>query len=153
MTTEATATKRPKSAADWKKAGRHDVVLPSGVEVTITIPNLPEMIKTGKIPNDLLDAALNALQKEKITPELMKEQADFFQLLVMTMVKDPVISEEDYAELPYEDIELLIELGTRQRDLDALGRHIAGLHRSAEWRNFRGWAFGDSDVDDDNGEW
>lgn len=136
-------TSRPKDAASWTAAKRHDVTLPSGVEVSIEIPNLPLMVKTGQIPNELLDAALGAMQRQEITPELLNEQSDFFNKLVSTMVVDPVVTEEQVSNLPYEDIELLVEIGTRQRDLDALGRHIAGLHKSAEWRKFRGLDYGD----------
>lgn len=135
-----------KNIADWKKAKVHDVTLPSGTTVSITIPNLPQMVKTGQIPNDLLDAALGAMQTQEVTPELVKEQADFYNKLVVWMVKDPELTEADVDEIPYEDVELLVELGTRQRDLDALGRHIGGLHKSAEWRRFRGVLYGDEDL-------
>jgi hypothetical protein len=131
--------RRAKSAADWKKAKEHDITLASGIEVTIAIPNLPLMVKTGQIPSDLLDAAIGAIQKERITEALIKEQSDFFHLLVKTMVKEPQITDEDIPDLPYEDIELLVEIGTRQRDIDAVGNQIAGLHKSEDWRKFRGW--------------
>jgi hypothetical protein len=140
---DTTVVTKPRDASAWKKAGVHEVTLPSGTEVTITIPNLPQMVKNGSIPNNLLDAAIGAIQKETITRELLAEQAEFFSLLVTTMVKEPSITADDVADLPYEDIELLVEIGTRQRDLDALGNHIAGLHRSAEWRRFRGLDYGD----------
>lgn len=148
MTATAVAPKTAakKTTAGWKKAKRHDVTLPSGFEVAIEIPNLPAMVKAGQVPNDLIDAALGAMQKQEITAELIKEQADFFNLLVITMVKEPEITMEDVEDLPYEDVELLVEIGTRQRDLDALGRHIAGLHKSDEWRKFRGLDYGDEDV-------
>lgn len=134
-----------RSKTDWKKAKRHSVTLPSGFEVEVEIPNLPQMVKTGQIPNNLLDAALGAIKQQTITKELIEEQADFFNLLVSTMVKDPAITVEELEndEVPYEDVELLVEIGTRQRDLDALGRHISGLHTSEEWRKFRGWDYGD----------
>jgi hypothetical protein len=140
----ATVTKneigvRPKSATEWKKAKQHYITLASGMEVGVIIPNLPLMVKTGQVPSDLLDAAIGAIKKEQITPELIKEQSDFFHLLVKVMVKDPEITDEDIPELPYEDIELLVEIGTRQRDIDAIGNQIAGLHKSEDWRKFRGW--------------
>lgn len=147
MSTAVDVVSRPKDAAAWKKAGIHDITLPSGVEVSIKIPNLPQMVKQGAIPNDLLDAALGAIQKERVTKQLIEEQADFFHLLVMTMVVKPTITSEDVPDLPYEDIELLVELGTRQRDIDALGRHIAGLHKSREWREFRGFGSGDEALE------
>jgi hypothetical protein len=141
MSTEKTAAAKKRTLSDWKKRKRHPVTLPSGFEVEVEIPNLPLMVKQGTIPNDLLDAALGAIERQQVTPELIKEQADFFGLLVSVMVKDPegitpdVINND---ELPFEDIELLVELGTRQRDVDAVGNHLGGLHTSKEWRIFRG---------------
>lgn len=136
---EETIGRRVKTVAAWKSSRRHYIILASGVEVGIEIPNLPLMVKTGVIPNDLLDAALGAIQKQEITPELIKEQSDFFHLLVSVMVKEPELAPEDIPDLPYEDIELLVEIGTRQRDIDAIGNQVAGLHKSADWRKFRGW--------------
>ncbi len=132
--------------AAWKKAKRHPVTLPSGFEVEIEIPNLPLLVKTGHFPNDLVDAAIGAIQRQEITKELVDQQSDFYHKLVALTVKSPEITEEDVVELPYEDIELLVELATRNRDVDALGRHIAGLHTSREWRKFRGLDYGDEDV-------
>lgn len=128
-----------RTLAGWKKAKRHAVKLPSGFEVEIEVPNLPLMIKAGTIPNHLLDAALGAIERQQITTELIKEQADFFELLVSTMVKEPELTAEDVREIPFEDVELLVEIGTRQRDVDAVGNHIGGLHTSKEWRQFRGF--------------
>lgn len=148
MATKPTETKvKPKDVSAWKKAGEHDVNLGSGAVVTIRLPNLPQMIKTGEIPNDLLDAALGAIQKERITPELMKEQADFFNLLVSRTVIDPVVTPEEVPGLPYEDIELLVELATRQRDVDFIGHNLGGYHLSDDWRKFRGLDSGDENVE------
>ena len=137
---ESTPTAKTKpTLAGWKKAKRHAVVLPSGFEVEIEVPNLPLMIKTGTIPNHLLDAALGAIERQQVTTELIKEQADFFELLVSTMVVEPKLTVEEVREIPFEDVELLVEIGTRQRDVDAVGNHIGGLHTSKEWRQFRGF--------------
>jgi hypothetical protein len=139
---------KPTTAAAWKKAKTHEVVLPSGVAVEIEIPNLSQMVKTGELPNDLIDAALGAMQKQRVTPDLLLKQADFYTKLVALTVVKPKITEEDVADLPYEDQELLVELATRQRDVDALGHHIAGLHTSKDWRRFRGYDISDEDVED-----
>jgi hypothetical protein len=142
----ATETKTTKAA--WKKAKRHDITLPSGTEVSIEIPNLPLLIKTGHFPNELIDAALGAVKRDTITPELINQQSDFYHELVALTVKVPEISVEDVLELPYEDVELIVELATRNRDVDALGHHIAGLHKVSDWRKFRGLDYGDEDLDD-----
>lgn len=146
MTAQKTTAKKTDLAA-WKKAKRHNITLPSGVEVEVEIPNLPLLIKTGQFPNDLMEAAIGAIQRQEINKELIEQQADFYNKLVVLAVKSPEITEEDVAELPYEDVELIVEIATRNRDLDALGRHIAGLHRSAEWRTFRGLDYGDEAVE------
>lgn len=134
----ATTTKTDKKSA-WKKAGVHTVALPSGMEVDVRIPNLPLMIKQGSIPNNLIQTALGVMDNQSITAELLSEQADFFHMLVASMVVEPELTPEEVPEVvPYEDIELLAELATRQRDVDALGHHIGGLHTSKDWRVFRG---------------
>lgn len=147
-TPKSSSPNKPKDAAAWKAAKRHPVSLPSGIEIEIEIPNLPQMVKTGQVPNDLVEAAIGALQRDKITKELVVEQADFYNKLVATAVKVPTITEDDVPDLPYEDVELIVELATRQRDVDALGRHLAGLHKSKEWRSFRGLDYGDEALED-----
>lgn len=135
----ATAAKAtPKTLSGWKKAKRHTVILPSGFSAEIEIPNLPLMIKTGAIPNGLLSAALGAIERQEVTAELIKEQSDFYELLVSTMVKEPELTPADVQDIPFEDVEMLVELGTRNRDVDATGLHIGGLHTSKDWRVFRG---------------
>ena len=47
------------SKTGWKNSRRHTITLPSSAEVDVEIPNLPQLIKTGQIPNNLVDAALD----------------------------------------------------------------------------------------------
>lgn len=139
---------RPKDASAWGARKTHSVVLPSGAEVTIQIPSLPMLARTGQIPNDLIENAVLAMQGEaEITAELLVEQADFYDKLIALTVVEPKITEEQVAGLPYEDVEMLAELATRQRDVDALGRHIAGLHKSKEFRTFRTVGYRDAAVE------
>lgn len=138
----------PKDVAGWKNAKRHTIVLHSGVSVDIEIPNLAQMIKTGQIPNDLMEAAMGAMQKQRITPELLSEQADFYEKLVVMTVKNPEITEEDVKDLPAEDVEMIVEFATRQRDTDAVYHHMSGLHASRDWRRFRGVDFSDEALED-----
>lgn len=137
---------KPKTAAAWKANAEHEVTLPSGVTVTIRIPNLPLLIKSGSFPNDLLDAAIGAVQRDQVTKELINQQSDFYHKLVALTVVSPTVTEEDVAELPYEDVELIVEIATRNRDLDALGKHIAGLEKSASFRQFRQLEYFNEDV-------
>lgn len=129
---------------NWKKRKAHPVTLPSGAEVTIQIPNLPLLAKAGQVPNKLLEIVMGAQDGNiKITPDLLAEQADFATFLVTRTVVDPAITEDDVPELPYEDVEMIMDFALRNRDLDALGHHIAGLERVDDFRRFRGLNFGD----------
>lgn len=141
---------KPQTAAAWKKAKYHSVVLASGSEIELSIPNLPVLAKTGQIPNDLISAAVGVISGEtQITPELLAEQADFAAKLVSIAVHSPKVKEDEVNDLPYEDIELIVEIATRQRDVDALGRQIAGLHKSKEWLDFRAKLSGFTAVEDE----
>lgn len=128
--------------AGWKDSKQHDVVLPSGMEVTIQIPNLLEMLRGGDIPNPLVKFAtktVKKMQEDKApTLEELRESSDFMRFLIVTTVKDPVLVAEDVPELPAEDTDMVLEFATRQRDLDALNRHIGGLHKIEDFYNFRG---------------
>jgi hypothetical protein len=144
-----TATKT-KTASDWKSNRRHSVTLPSGFECEIEIPNLPVLVKTGQLPNALVTEALGTIQAGKLTAEAIAEQAIFYAKLVVATVKSPELTEDDVIgadPIPFEDIEMIAELATRQRDLDAVGNHIGGLHTSKTWRTFRGLDHLDADVE------
>lgn len=137
------------SAAGWKKAARHTVRLPSGVYVDIRIPDLPALIEAGQIPQNLLDAALTSLAKGEDTvptKEMIVQQREFTDKLVQIAVIEPKLSDEDVRDIPYEDKEMLVEIATRQRDVDAEYNHIGGLQKSETFRRFRGLPSGDEDV-------
>lgn len=125
----------------WKKARVHHVVLPSGFEVDIEVLNLPMLVKTGYLPNELVQAAIGAIQAGKLTTEAVSEQPEFFAKIVTKTVKNPELTEDDVNgddPIPFEDIEMLVEIATRQRDIDAVGNHLGGLHSVKAWRTFRG---------------
>jgi hypothetical protein len=136
-----------RTAAAWKGAKRHTITLPSGFEVGIEIPNIPLLVKTGQLPNELVAEALTTIQAGKLTPEVIIQQAEFYNKLLPVTVKEPAITEEDVAGLPFEDVEMLAEIATRQRDLDATGSHVGGLNSNKEWRTFRGLPDLDADVE------
>lgn len=139
----------PKSKIDsWKAAAVHDVTLPSGTEVKIRVPNLPTLVKTGQLPNALVADALQAITEGKLSPEVIAQQSEFYEALIPLTVVEPKVEAADVIELPFEDVELISEIATRQRDVDALGRHLAGLHTNKEWRKFRGLIDFDEDVED-----
>lgn len=136
-----TAAEPVTTLAAWKKAKVHTVTLPSGTTVRMQIPDLPSLIKSGEIPNSLVDAALGAVEGvEKVDREFVEKQAEFTNKVVALSVVEPKLTEEDVASgvIPAEDKDMIAEIATRQRDLDALGHHIAGLHTNKDFRNFRG---------------
>lgn len=138
---QTTDSTKVATAAEWKKNKNHTITLLSGTVVEIRIPDLPTLVKTGNIPNELIDVAISVSEgKKKINRETIIEQADFFNLLCSLTVVTPKVSLEDFAAdvLPFEDKEMLVEFATRQRDIDAIGHHIAGLEQVKSFREFRG---------------
>ncbi len=135
----STTEQKAVSLAAWKKAKVHKITLASGAVVDIQVPNLPELVSSGEFPNHLVDVAINvASGEQKVTMEDVKAQAEFYRELVSKTVVEPKLLPTDVAELPFEDIELISAIATRQRDVDALGHHIGGLDESENWRKFRG---------------
>lgn len=142
---EPEAAPKAVSLAGWKKAAVHTICTPSNVYVEIKIPDLPALIEAGDIPQHLLDTALGVARAqanvEEPDPdkirELIAHQREFTDTLTSLMVVSPKLTVEEAHDLPYEDREMLVAIGTRQRDLDALGDHIAGLTKSEKFRKFR----------------
>lgn len=146
-------TRTVTAASDWGQAAFHLVTLPSGATCKIRIPDLPALIETGEIPQHLLDAALGVAAKPNKTPskDLIIQQREFTDCLVMATVVEPELKESDLdpkTGIPFQDKEMLVEIATRQRDLDAEGNHVGGLEKSEKWRKFRGLDSLYSDVED-----
>lgn len=138
------------TAAGWKAAATHEVMCPSGFQVKIRVPNLPAMIEAGELPQHLLDAALGVAQGgDAIEPsvDLITKQREFTDHLVMKAVVEPAITTDDLREIPFEDMEFIVQIATRQRDLDAQGDHIGGLTKSEKFRRFRGLGEFDPNVE------
>lgn len=144
----------PATKTSWKKAGVHTVTLPTSAVVKITIPNLAKMAQAGELDNDLLQYAVPSLPTdpdEEPTPEQKKENltklAAFHQWLVSQTLVDPKLSPEEVKEtVPTPDLEVLVELASRRRDMDVLGHQIGGLEVVPEWRKFRGIDDSDEDI-------
>lgn len=149
MSTEPTKTA---SLSEWKKAAKHSVTLPSGVRVGLKIPDLAALIEAGDIPQNLLDAALSVTggdqAPQKPTKEFILQEKEFTDRLVLASVVEPKITDSDLPDLPFPDRVMIVEIATRQRDLDAEGHHIGGLHKSAAFRSFRGLDEFDTDLED-----
>lgn len=137
----------------WKKAKIHTVTLPSGAVVQITIPNLSQMAKAGELDNELIQYAVPSAAEalEEPTPEQKKANltklADFHAWLVSKTLVDPALTPEEVPTVvPTPDLEVLVELASRRRDMDVVGHHIGGLEVSAEFRKFRGIDSSESDI-------
>jgi hypothetical protein len=143
------ATKTTK--ASWKKAAVHEgITLPSGTVVSIKLPNLPLMIKTGQLPNTLVEDALASQSTSAgttVTREMIEQQWDYYSFLVSKTVVEPAITQDEVAEIPAEDIEMIVEFATRQRDIDAVYSHIAGLDKLDSFRKFRALSSGFEDLE------
>ena len=146
MSTTAKTTK-----ASWKKAAVHEgITLPSGTVVSIKLPNRPLMIKTGQLPNTLVEDALaaqSATSNATVTREMIEQQWEYYSFLVSRTVVEPAITQEEVAEIPAEDIEMIVEFATRQRDIDAVYSHIAGLDKLDSFRKFRSLSGGFEDLE------
>jgi hypothetical protein len=148
------STTQKTTKTSWKKSAVHEgITLPSGTVVSIKLPNLSLMLRTGNIPNSLVDAAVemqNVLGSgnPEITREMIETQWDYYSFLVSKTVVEPQITEEEVAEIPAEDVEMLVEFATRQRDIDAVYRHIAGLDTLESFRRFRGISSGPESLED-----
>jgi hypothetical protein len=132
------------------------VTLPSGAVVDIRIPNLAQLAKAGELDNDLLQSAIpdgTTAQSEDEDRELsaaektanLTKLADFHCWLVSKTLVEPKLTPEDVADtVPTPDIEVIVELASRRRDMDAIGHQIGGLEKSSDFRTFRGLDSGES---------
>lgn len=142
-TTQDNANTKPVTTAAWKKSAFHTIRCHSGAYVTIRIPDLPALIEAGDIPQNLLDVALKVaggqLAGEQQAPslDLISQSKAFTDVVVLKSVTEPKITEADLPDIPYEDKQLIVEIATRQRDVDAEGHYLAGLETSEKFRRFR----------------
>jgi hypothetical protein len=135
---EERAPKRVTTADGLKQRALHrGVVLPSGAIVDIRIPNLALLIKSGTLPNDLIQSALKTQNVEEVTREMIEENWDYTAFILPRMLVSPEITEEDVGELDALDIELLTNIAARRTDVDAIGRQLGGLDTQSSFREFR----------------
>jgi hypothetical protein len=139
MSTTAAPERKAGTKGAWKKAAVHTVTLESGFVVDIRLPDLPKMIEAGAIPQSLIDVAIDVAtnrKQERPSPEIVKQQREFTDLVVLKSVVSPEITAEDLSDIPFEDKEMIVEFATRQRIFDAEGHHLAGLEASEDFRRF-----------------
>lgn len=146
--------------AEWAELAVHTVTLPSRARVKVRIPDLSLLIANDAVPENLRGAALEELmgtmaalqapaaadgsdpERPRIDKEKIQQLASLHFFLVSEMLVEPAltISELERAELPNEDLELLVQLATRERDTDALGvvLGVVPLSRFARFRDHHG---------------
>lgn len=140
------------SKTGWKKRKVHEgVTLPSGAVVDIRLPNLAQLIKSGEIPNQLIDEALEQRNQDKITRETLEKTWAFTRFIVPRTLVKPEISDEDVEDLPIQDVEMLAAFATRSLDIDAVGHHLGGLETVQSFRSHRGLITLDEIVGDLSG--
>lgn len=137
------------SAAAWKKRATHtDITLPSGAVVDVRLPNLPEMVKSGTLPNPLLEAAVKQQTAKEVDAQLLEDTWDYIVFIVPRMVTSPEVTEDDVKDLPPEDLEMLVSFANRTNDMDAAYRQLGGLDKLQAFREARGiWIAGEDDED------
>lgn len=134
-----TPPRKAVSKAQWGKAKVHEgITLPSGAVVDIQIPNVTEMAKSGELPNSLLEVATKVATTQTIPDDYLGQLYDFQAFLVTKTVVKPEVTLEDVPNLPAEDVVVLVQFATRERDMDVLGHHLAGLEKIDEYRRFHG---------------
>jgi hypothetical protein len=134
------APKVAKTPSDLKARAIHrGVYLPSGSIVDIKIPNLALLIKSGVLPNDLVESALKTQQVNEVTREMIEENWKYTLFIIPRMLVniEPALTEQDVEELDPLDIELLSNIAARRTDTDAIGRQLGGLDTQAAFREFR----------------
>lgn len=140
--TEPTAAPKTNSAlARWKRKGQaQEITLHSGEKVKIKIPDVPEMLRAGEVPNELIAAVQEARDDTSaggFDLDKVKEATDYMRWLVSVTVTDPVLTPEDVPELPVLDRDMILEFALRQRDRDSVGHQLYGMEKVSEWKSFR----------------
>ena len=107
------------SALDtWKALNRHDVTLPSGTAVTISLPDITECIAAGGIPIDIIARIEEADDDYAPTTEDLQVLVEYHRALVAGSVvavegEEVTLSPSDVAALPREDIDAILGYARR----------------------------------------
>lgn len=147
MPTKTRSKKRPSPSdgkAGWlarSDRGPHNATLPSGQPVQFIVPNSDELIRSGRLPDDLAelalfcaahpegadgymaDVAIQSLRAED-RAKLAKTVRDGIELadwLVAHMLLEPVVLPSEVRLLPEADVEMLLAFAERRRNVDHLG--------------------------------
>lgn len=150
----STADVETNGTAGWKRRSLHLITLPSGMQVTIRLPDVGMLIRRDLVPDRLRNvamkvaiegtASLSQLDPETGKPEGFQDEDlklmfDLFDLLVIEMVVEPSLSLLDLdpeSGIPREDYDMLVSLAQRERNTDAAGVTI-GVEPLSRWERFR----------------
>lgn len=155
-------TLKPTSKEAWaaaNDAGPHLAVLPTGKVVSFKIPDSSALLRSGKLPEKLREAALIFSSHPDGTDELMREiviaaalqgpgqdtlgrviQAgnDLTPHLIAEMLVEPEVTADEVAEGMFHalDLRMLLEFAERLRNVDAEGNKLPIITLD-EWATFR----------------
>lgn len=145
-------------------AGPHYAVLPSGLDpdgdhsyVRLTVPDPAALIRSGKLPKELQEAAVVFANHPDGPDELMREVVVAAALrgagqdalarliasgeelgyhLIAEMLLEPEITVEEAKTLPEMDRRMLIDFAERRRNVDAAGNRLP-IITIDDWLSFR----------------
>jgi hypothetical protein len=147
----AAPPKTPSAVSRWKKLGKpQEVTLHSGMRIKIKVPDVPEMLRAGEVPNELIAAVNEA--RDDVSPsgfdmEKVKDATDYMRWLVSVTVVEidegdgnfvaANLEPDDVPSLPVHDRDMILEFALRQRDRDAVGHQLYGMEKVSAWARFR----------------
>jgi hypothetical protein len=160
--TEKKRTLRPTSKTAWARgndSGPHLAALPSGAVVKFRVPDQGALLRAGRLPTELREAAIIFTSHPDGTDDLMRElvitaalrgpgqdtlasviQAgrELVPHLVAEMLLEPSVTQEEVEAgvFPELDIRMLLEFAERLRNTDAQGNELA-ITTMDEWATFR----------------
>ncbi len=150
------------SAEEWRRrAGPHEISLPSGMQVTVRILGLNTLARMDSLPEELNEAVLlHIANRERgglaavigdemlasVGPdgdahaqraeELTRRLGELTKALVSEALVEPKVAFDELDELPDEDLEFLMRVVTGRQPFDARGVRI-GVEALDPWATFR----------------
>jgi len=102
---EKPENQKPTSASEIKRIAKEVITegklieLPSGIFVKVARPSLAGMIKAGKIPATLVQAAVGQIQGSiPVTPKAINESIEVLECIILASVKEPKVVKENPTE-------------------------------------------------------
>lgn len=173
MTASPATRKQPADRKTaWKKAsdaGPHVATLPSGTQVTFTIPNSTALLRADMLPDRLAEIAIMAAaypdgaegymadlglaamrdpNEAAKLKEALRQGLELRDWLVSQMLVDPALTPEEVGsgDYPQPDIDMLISFAERRTNVDAAGVKLP-IQILEELAEFRPESSGDADVE------